>query len=374
MDSLGGGTGYLKAGLLGFQGSGKTFTAMLLARATQERMGLKGKIAMFDTEAGSPFIAPHVKTLTGHDLVGKRSRSFRDMMDFAEECEKDDTIDVSILDSMTHPWRELMAAFLDRTNRQRKRHNKPPLDRLPFQKWGPLKDMWAKFTDWYLNSKMHIIICGRAGYDYDYVENDETNKLELRKTGVKMKTETEFAYEASLLVEMSRVAVSSETALFTRNALVIKDRFGILDGKEFAFTSNADPKVALKAVAESFGPHLDLLVPGAHAPVDTAVRSEPEVDDEGNDTARQYAIKRDILLEEISGELTMGWSSRGKDRIAILEQVFATTSKMKMEKFRIEELVDGLDKIRVLREEKKLAEAEETKEPVKKKPAKKKGA
>lgn len=360
MESLAGGTGWLKAGFLGFQGSGKTFTAMLLARAIQERMDLSGKIAMFDTEAGSPYIAPHVKELTGHDLIGVRARSFRAMMDFALDCEKDPSIDVAIFDAMTHPWRELMTSFLAKVNKQRKRRNKPPMPKLGFHHWGPLKEIWSDFTDWYLNSDMHCIICGRAGYNYDYIENEETEKLELRKTGVKMKTETEFGFEPSLLVEMSRVAVADDTAQFTRNALVIKDRFGVIDAREFAFASTPELAAALEAVQTAFGPHLDLLVPGAHAPVDTASMTEPEIDDDGNDDARQYAIKRDILLEEIKGVMVTTWGSNSKETKTIVENIFGTYSKTKLEKMRTEELQAGLDKLRILKEEKEAKEKEES--------------
>jgi len=361
MESLAGGTGWLKAGFLGFQGSGKTYTAMLLARAVQERMGLTGKIAMFDTEGGSAYIAPKVEELTGHELVGVRARSFQAMMDFAMDCEKDPSIDVAIFDAMTHPWRELMTSFLAKLNKQRKRRNKPGLARLPFQMWGPLKETWNTFTDWYLNSDMHCIICGRAGYNYDYVENEETEKLELRKTGIKMKTETEFGFEPSLLVEMSRVGMSAETAQFTRNALIVKDRFGVIDGREFVFGSVGLDE-ALKVVGDAFGPHLDLLIPGAHAPVDTASMTEPDLDDEGDNPAKQYAVKRDILLEEIRGLLTATWGSNSKESKAIVLKVFGTYSKTKIDKMRPEELQEGLEKLRVLKQEKEEQEAEKAKE------------
>ena len=68
--------GVLKAGFLGFQGTGKSLTAMLLAVVTRDRSGHKGPIAIFDTEGGSGYLAEHIKTLTGEDALIKRARSF----------------------------------------------------------------------------------------------------------------------------------------------------------------------------------------------------------------------------------------------------------------------------------------------------------
>ena len=65
----------------------------------------------------------------------------------------------------------------------------------------PLKAMWREFTDRYVNSKLHVIMRGRAGYIWDDVEDEEGVK-ELKKVGTKMKAEVETGYEPSLLIEM----------------------------------------------------------------------------------------------------------------------------------------------------------------------------
>ena len=43
-----------------------------------------------------------------------------------------------------------------------------------------------KFTDLFINAPIHIILCGRAGYEYDYFEDQETGKKNLEKTGIKI--------------------------------------------------------------------------------------------------------------------------------------------------------------------------------------------
>src|SRR6185503_10075486 len=110
-------------------------------------------------------------------------------------------------------------------------------------------------TDFYLNSKLHIIICGRAGFDYDYEENEETQRKELIKTGIKMKTEGEFGFEPSLLVEMEAVqnlaqgggrgkknAAPKAGVSVTRRAVVLKDRFSVIDGAMTSFNTASGAK------------------------------------------------------------------------------------------------------------------------------------
>src|SRR5262245_8116413 len=86
LTTLGQGQGFLKAGFLGFPGSGKTYTAALLAIGVRKSMGLEGPIAMFDTEGGSEYIAPLIRKETGKDLLGFKGRQFDALCKMAEEC------------------------------------------------------------------------------------------------------------------------------------------------------------------------------------------------------------------------------------------------------------------------------------------------
>ncbi len=103
---LGQGQGYLKAGCLGFNKSGKTYTSALLAVGVREMFGLTGPIAMVDSEGGSEYIAPLVKQLTGDDMVGDRTMAFDDLLAIGKEA-VEVGVSVLLVDSMTHFWREL---------------------------------------------------------------------------------------------------------------------------------------------------------------------------------------------------------------------------------------------------------------------------
>jgi AAA domain len=364
MRPMGTGQGYLKAGFLGFQGSGKTYTATLLAVLTRQHFKLKGPIAFFDTEAGSEYVAPTVKKLTGQDLIGVRSRSFGDLVATAREAEREGA-SVLIADSMTHVWRELCDAYLNEVNEARQRNKQSKRQRLEFQDWGIIKGTWAEWTDFYLNSKLHIIICGRAGYDYDFEENEETHRKELIKTGVKMKTEGEFGFEPSLLVEMimqqnlpqgrRRSAAKPKAGVsVSRLAIVIKDRFSVIDGAETVFTTQGGAKKLdseLAAVLRFFKPHLDLLVPGAHAPVDTEIKTQTGVDETGDAQFYRDRRERVILCEEVQGEILKLYpgqtGAEKKAKADLLDEVFRTRSWTKVETLiSLPDLRAGLESIR----------------------------
>ena len=115
LQKLGTGQGYLKAGFLGFPKAGKTYTAVELAIGTRALMSETGPIAMFDTEGGSEYIHLKVQQATGMDLIGVRSRAFDDLIAAGQECQKEG-VSVLVVDSVTHVWRELCDAYLQKVN------------------------------------------------------------------------------------------------------------------------------------------------------------------------------------------------------------------------------------------------------------------
>lgn len=340
LHTLGTGQGYLKAGFLGFPKSGKTWTATLLAIGVREFFDIKTPIAMFDTEGGSEYVAPMVKKATGLDLVGHRSRAFDDLVGMGRECEKDGV--VMIADSMTHVWRELCDSYLVQLNEQRKRQNRSPQRRLEFQDWNPIKAKWAKWTDLYLNGRMHVVICGRAGYEFDFEDRADGSGKDLVKTGIKMKTEGEFGFEPSLLVEMERVQNMNGDALgkgFAHRATVIGDRFNVIDSQ-----SQDDPGF------DFFRPHVAMLKPNAHAPINTESRSDFGTDVEGNNDYDRERKVRVILCEKIQAALTERWpgqtTAEKKAKVQALKESFGTTSWTEVEtRVSASVLRDGLARI-----------------------------
>jgi hypothetical protein len=107
-----------------------------------------------------------------------------------------------------------------------------------------------------------MILCGRAGFEFDFMYDEEKEKSELRKTGIKMKMESETGYEPSLLLYMERVQELGVKmhGVPDRKILchVFKDRADILDGRSFEAPS-----------FETFLPHINFLnLFGEHKGID----------------------------------------------------------------------------------------------------------
>lgn len=347
---LGMGQGYVKAGFQGFAGSGKTYTATELAIGVRDFFKLEGPIAFFDTEGGAEYIAKKVRAATGMDLVGVRSRSLADLLATVRECEQAG-VSVLIVDSITHVWKELQDSHLAGVNRARQAKGMKPRYSLEFQDWNPIKTKWEEWTSLFLNSRLHIIFCGRAGFSYDHATNEETGKKELVKTGTKMKAENEFGYEPSLLVEMEQVDVGlrgkgKKTKI--NRATILKDRFDVFCGM-----SIDAPKF------KDFLPHVRELKAGAHAPVDTSIKTQALVDDDGRDENKR---RRTVFLEEIEGELTTSFpATQGKDKVAkltILNEVFGTRSWEAISSMHPDKLKGGLERIRNMLSEKRAESGE----------------
>ena len=347
---LGHGPGYLKAGFLGFTATGKTTTAALLAVAIKRHMKHAGPIAFYDSETGSDYVLPMLRELTQQEPLGVKTRDFHELLAVGDECVAAG-VSVLIVDSVTHIWRNLCDSYLAGVNKSRedlcreKNWTFRPITRLEFQDWGPVKAMWAKWTDFYLTSPLHIVICGRAGFEYEY-ETDERGKKQLVKTGTKMKTESEFGFEPSLLVEME---VDQETTpdgiVQIRTALVRKDRFNLMDGDVGRFPKQRDNEKALAAVAEFFAPHIQKLNPKAHSATKIDVLPM-DVDAGGKDDWNRERDRRTILAEEIQGVLTSSVPGMGaedkKKKADLLQKHFGTRSWTQVESTSSDKLRAGL--------------------------------
>lgn len=347
LQRFGSGQGFLKAGVLGFAKSGKSYTSALWAIGLHQYLDITGPIAMFDTEGGSEYLVPLFKK-NKIDFVGIRSRSLGELITSARECEFDG-IQIFLADSLTHVWREVCESYMKAVNdairakNQQTGQNRPMRNRLEFQDWAPIKAKWAEWTDLYLNSKLHIIICGRAGFEWDFEEREDGSGKDLIKTGIKMKVETEFGFEPSLLVQMERIQERDDsdrlTKKFVHRATVIGDRFAVLDAQ-----TCDDPTF------EFIKPHVDMLVPGAHAPIDTTTQTDLGIDERGEDQYHREKRERVILCEEIQGEMLRVWPGQTKEdktaKADIMEKAFGTRSWTKVEGMNREKLSAGLAVIR----------------------------
>jgi hypothetical protein len=329
-------TAYLKAGILGFAGSGKTFTAAALARglALLEQQAGKPKkpVAFFDTETGSDYIIDSFRRQE-LELVVAKTRAFSDLLTVVKEAEQ--TCSVLIVDSISHVWTELVDAYLHKKGK----------DRLAVWDWNPIKTEWRQFTDLYLCSPLHIIICGRAGNVYEEYLNERGEK-EILKTGTKMRVETEFGYEPSLLIEMERIQPEQNPkkkkgSAFVHRATILKDRSDIMMGAQINDPSFKDFLPVIKT----------LNIGGEHFVLDTSRTSDEMIQnpERSQEDRRKF---QEIYTEEIEGQIVSAFPGQSavekKIKADMLEVVFDSRSWTKIKMFPPEELVKGLQSIKYL--------------------------
>lgn len=318
---------YAKIGLYGNAGSGKTYTAAQMAIGLHQFAGCKKPVGMFDTEPAASYIIPLFRKAGIEFLVYDESRALADLMRFMDEAEQE--CSVVIVDSITHIWRDAQESYLAKINAALKRKGKNPIFRLEFHHWMPIKAEWAKFTDRFLSSKMHMIVCGRAGSVYEYQTNEQTGKKELITTGTKMATEKELGYEPSLLIEMIG---AREDGKIVNRALVQKDRTDTVNGAEIDRPS-----------FDSFRSHFEFLnIGGQHFDSMDARDSQELFTEEGSDRAAWYAQQKDIALDEIKEVLNKhhgGTSAAAKDaKRALIEEHAGTPSWAKVESLSLEQI------------------------------------
>lgn len=309
---------YLKAGVLGFAKSGKTHTAFGLAVGTRRHFDLAGPIAVFDTEDGAGHHKTRVEAETGQPLLVVKSRSLVDLMTTVDECIALG-VSVLIVDSITHVWREVVDSYMTELRAAARKKGWREPDKTEFQDWSRIKMRWASWPDRYLTSPLHIVVCGRAGYEYDFQEDDR-GKKELIKTGVKMKAEAEFGFEPSLLFEMERVQLPGKLGELINRATVIGDRFDILNGKTCDFPT-----------FDFFRPYVERLKPAQHAPVDTAHKTSFGLDENRGDEWKRERDRREVLAEKIAAAFQLanlgGQSAEDKkNKAALLKKYWGTTS------------------------------------------------
>lgn len=343
-------TAFLKLGILGFEGSGKTYTAVDFAIGMTKLSGGK-KVAFFDTEKGSDFHVDRFKK-AGIQFDVVKSRSFKDLLDTIKEAEQGG-YSFLIIDSITHVWRDLVDSWLRKKGR----------NFLTMKDWGVLKTEWSQYTNAYVNSKVNIAMLGRAGHEYDIDEDDDGNQ-EMKKSGTKMKVETETGYEPDLLLEMFKAPVTTKETTkkgttkttkhrgFVNKCFVLKDRTDTMNGREIE-----------KPKFESFKSVIKFLnIGGEH--VGAVDNNHTENAFKAPDFSYADKIKRrDIALESLQEALILGkldgTSADSKQkRTELLIKHFTSSSKTFIEGLDPEAIEVGVRQIKI-----ELGQIDTTKEP-----------
>ena len=215
----------LRLGLAGTSGSGKTYSALLLASG----MTSWNKICIIDTENGSADLYSHlgeynVITLTPDfrgqgGQVGFAPENYIECITAAENAD----MDVIIIDSITHEWDgrggclELVESIAQNSS-----------SKSSYTAWAKITPRHQAFVQKILQSPRHIITTVRRKQDYE-MSKDAGGKTKVTKMGLKEITREGFEYELTLsfVIEQNHMATAS------------KDRTGVfMDKPEFVISEH----------------------------------------------------------------------------------------------------------------------------------------
>lgn len=318
---------FFKAAFEGFAGSGKTFTSAKIAIGLHQQIESKKPVIIFDTEKASKFLKP-IFGEAGIEVLVRESRSIADLKEVFARM-RSGASDILIIDSISHVWENFLESYKQKVHRTA----------LQFQDWGIIKPTWkSEFSEPFVQDAYHIIMTGRAGYEYENEINPDTQKREIYKSGVKMKVEGETAYEPDLLVYMEQMEeiLGNDKHVYNQ-ATVLKDRANLIQGKTF---KNPDYEV--------FQPVIEAMLLN---PVKQVSAAEQDAGYLFKTEDEKYAFKRErkILLEEIEGYLVQvkpGQDAASKKfKIDAIAHAFGTRSWTEMEGFAPLFLRDGFQKL-----------------------------
>lgn len=202
---------YLKLAMTGSAGSGKTLSALRLARGL---VGEHGRIAVIDTENGSASLYADRTEFDTCDVQDKSDwAAYGEMITGAEAA----GYNCVIIDSFSHVWE----AILD---------YKAKLDANPrgnsYTNWNDAGRKFKSTLDAILHSKMHVICCLRTKTEY-VLEKNDNGKSVPRKVGLAPIMREGIEFEFTTVFDIS---------VDTHTATCSKDRTGLFAGKDFLIT------------------------------------------------------------------------------------------------------------------------------------------
>lgn len=224
----------LKLGFYGPQGSGKTFTALLVAEGLSKADGKR--VAFVDTERGTDFYAKEVKERPIHpaafDFDALYTKSLADVIRDVKALDPN-KYSVVVIDSISHLWDAAMNSYSGpRTSK----------DGIPLHAWAAVKRPYKNLINFLIESPFHVIICGRE----KKIFKEEGG--ELQQVGVGMRAEGETEYEPHFCGRFESRKSREDSARSTVVMIVEKDRTGMLQGRTLS-----------NPTFEAFRPMLSLL-------------------------------------------------------------------------------------------------------------------
>jgi hypothetical protein len=194
----------LKIAMTGATGSGKTFSALLLA------FGLGSKVAVVDTENESASLYEHLGEFDVNNIYAPFTvKKYTDAIREAEKM----GYEVLVIDSGSHVWNASGGLLQQKEAKDAAGGNS-------FTNWATVSKQYEEFKSVILESRMHIIFCMRSKMEHVQEKDDRTGKTVVKKLGLAPVMRDGIEYEFTILFDIQ----SDHTAIAT------KDRTGVFDG------------------------------------------------------------------------------------------------------------------------------------------------
>ncbi len=278
----------LKLALYGPAGSGKTFTALLLAEGLAQRSGRR--VAVLDTEQGTAFYSQAVASRKAHpgafDFDVLHTRSVTEALAALHDVDPA-AYGVVVIDSISHLWDACRNAYAGKLTKQ---------GGIPLHAWATIKKPYRELMNLLLSLPVHVILCGRQGVDY----GEDEGSGELKQVGFRLRAEGETGYEPDVLVRLESHKANRRQAA-TILAHVEKDRTGILAGSTVewpAYHNVAEPLLGLLGSKQAAVPSDDEV---ALQDAEALERREQVRARRSAEVATEYAAR--IAAAETAGEL-----------------------------------------------------------------------
>jgi AAA domain len=199
----------LRMALVGPAGSGKTYTALSIAK------GLGQRVALIDTERGS---ASKYSGKGGFEFDVLELESFApDRYIEGIGAASQAGYDVLVIDSLSHAWagKDGLLEFVDKVAARMKTANS-------FAAWREATPLHNKLVDAILSAPLHLIVTMRAKTEY-VQEKDERGKTTIRKVGMQpvQRDGLEFEFDVVADLDQDNAFIVSKTRCSALSGAVI---------------------------------------------------------------------------------------------------------------------------------------------------------
>ncbi len=216
----------LRLGIAGTSGSGKTFSALLLASG----LTTYDKVCVIDTENGS---ADLYASMGAFNVIRLSAPFEPERYIKAINVAENAGMEVIVIDSITHEW-DGKGGCLELVEEAAK----ASVSKNSYTAWAKVTPRHNDFVQAILQSPCHVITTVRKKQDYD-MSKDSNNKTVITKVGMKEVTREGFEYELTLAFNLNQ----------NHYAEVSKDRTGLFMDKP-PFIVNIETGKTLKQWCE----------------------------------------------------------------------------------------------------------------------------